>query len=289
MIDDHRLQADFRGCVLASYLVGQRVRFFAGESEIRGVVTAATAHADSGWAATATIRIAAPVPQYSPGMFDQGIGRFRGQKFLSRACDDLAGAAAILEMLHRLAGQATKAPIAVLLTRAEEEGFVGAIAAARDKKLLRRDDRIIAIEISARQSYARQGEGAVIRIGDKTSIFHSGLTYFLVQQAEALKKTDKTFQYQRALMPGGTCEATVYDVYGLAATSICIPLANYHNMDQDQKKIAPEIVDVRDWQNMVKLFLAIAKNAHEYQPGHKFLRSRLEKRFVSLKGHLANH
>ena len=57
-------------------------------------------------------------------------------------------------------------------------------------------------------------------------------------------------------MPGGTCEATVYDVYGFTAASICVALGNYHNMDRERKKIAPEYIDLGDWENMVKLFLA---------------------------------
>ena len=34
-------------------------------------------------------------------------------------------------------------------------------------------------------------------------------------------------------MPGGTCEATVYDVYGFTAARICVALGNYHNMDRE--------------------------------------------------------
>jgi len=41
-------------------------------------------------------------------------------------------------------------------------------------------------------------------------------------------------------MPGGTCEATVYDVYGFTAGSICVALGNYHNMDREKMKIGPE-------------------------------------------------
>ena len=68
------------------------------------------------------------------------------------------------------------------------------------------------------QPYAKQGDGAILRVGDRTSIFNSGLTYFLGQKADELaKRYKKTFKYQRALMPGGTCEATVYDVYGYTA------------------------------------------------------------------------
>jgi endoglucanase len=287
MVDSHTLEAAFRGSVLVDYLRGQCVRFFAGGAEVAGMVTRAESAKGSPWASKAQVRVREPVPANAIGMFDQGVGRFKGKKFYSRACDDLAGLAGALEMLDQLAGEPLKTPVAVLLTRAEEEGFVGAIAAARDRKLLRKDDRLIAIEISAKQPYARQGDGAIIRVGDRTSIFDSAITYFLTQQAEELKKRDKTFKFQRALMPGGTCEATVYDAYGFAAGSICCALGNYHNMDQEKKKIGPEYIDVDDWRNMVKLFLAVARAGHQFEPGHGVLRQRVEKRFATLEPLLA--
>jgi endoglucanase len=150
--------------------------------------------------------------------------------------------------------------------------------------LLRKSDRLVAIECSAMQPYAPQGKGAIIRIGDRTSVFNSDLSYFITQQAVELAKKDKAFQYQRALMPGGTCEATVYDVYGFAAASICVALGNYHNMDSTTKKIAPEYIDLSDWESMVKLFVRIARSGHVYEPGHKLLKARLEKRFEKWKG-----
>jgi endoglucanase len=219
-------------------------------------------------------------------MWDQGEGRTKGGKFYSRVCDDLAGAAAALTMLDQLARRPPQAPVAVLLTRAEEEGFIGAIAASLKPKLLRKSDRIIAIETSAMQPYAPQGKGAIIRTGDRTSIFHSGLTYFLQSQAADLAKRDKSFRFQRALMPGGTCEATVYDVYGFTAASICVALGNYHNMDVAKGKIGPEYIDLSDWGSMVKLFVQVARYGHTYEPGHKPLRTRLEARFVKLRKYL---
>jgi putative aminopeptidase FrvX len=171
----------------------------------------------------------------------------------------------------------------VLLTRGEEEGFIGAIAAATKPRLLRKTDRIIAIECSSQQPFAPQGKGAIVRVGDKTSVFHSGLTYHITRLAERLAKRDKGFKFQRALMPGGTCEATVYDVYGFTAASICVALGNYHNMDREKKRIAPEYIDLSDWRNMVRLFVEIARKGHEYEGGHRPLRERLERRFNKLK------
>ena len=281
--DGRTLDAAFRGWVMAEYVRGAKVRFFDDDREITGVVQDVTIGDERPVPVSAIVKVSGPVAPGSPGMFDQGEARTKGKLFYSRAIDDLAGAAAALQMIDELRRKPPAAPVAVLLTRAEEEGFVGAIAASIKPKLLRKTDRIIAIETSAMQPYAPQGKGAIIRVGDKTSIFNSQLTYFLTQQADALAGRDKTFLYQRALMPGGTCEATVYDVYGFMAASICVALGNYHNMDRAKKKIGPEFIDLNDWRNMVKLFVQIARNGHTFEAGHKALRQRVEKRFSTLK------
>jgi putative aminopeptidase FrvX len=224
-----------------------------------------------------------PVAAGSPGMFDLDGGKYRGGKFFSRACDDLAGAAACLEMLDQLVERSPRAPVAVLLTRAEEEGFIGCIAVCEHRTLLRKTDRVIAIECSSVQPAAPQGGGVIIRVGDRASVFNSALTYFLGQQAAALSKVDRSFKHQRALMPGGVCEATVYDVYGYTAASLCVPLGNYHNMDVKRGRIGPEYIDVSDWRNMVKLFVHLARHGHEFEPGHAVLRGKVLKRFAQLE------
>ncbi|HZZ44140.1 MAG TPA: M20/M25/M40 family metallo-hydrolase [Tepidisphaeraceae bacterium] len=298
MLDNRTLLAHFRGGVLASYLPKSKVLFFPitptpskGEPGRPRPVSATvlTATSDQSdrpdYPTHATLRVSQSIDPGTPGMFDQGESRIKGDKFYSRVCDDLAGAAAALTMLDILAKSKTppQATIAVLLTRAEEEGFIGAIAASLKPRLLRKTDNLIAIETSAEQPYAPQGKGAIIRIGDRTSVFNSDLSYFLTTQAESLAKSDKSFQFQRALMPGGTCEATVYDIYGFRAASICVALGNYHNMDKQKQRIAPEYVDMNDWTNMTKLFVHLARHAHEYQPGHKLLKQRIESRYDRLK------
>ena len=284
MIDAKTLEADFRGYVLPEYFQGAKVRFFLdGGREVTGVVESFTVGTERPVPARARLRVRGEVSEGAVGIWDQGEGRTRGGKFYSRVCDDLAGAAAALAMIDELVKRPPAAPVAVLLTRAEEEGFIGAVAVSKEPKLLRKTDRLVAIECSAAQPYAPQGKGAIVRTGDRTSVFHSGLTYFISQLAADLAKRDKTFQYQRALMPGGTCEATVYDVYGFAAASVCVPLGNYHNMDVAKKRIAPEYIDLNDWRNMVRLFVEIARNGHRYEPGHKALRARVERRFEKLK------
>jgi putative aminopeptidase FrvX len=280
MVDARTVEAEFRGYVLAEFMKGTKVRFFDGDIEMPGKVIQVTPDKDTPRANSVRVRVGRAVPAGALGMFDLGEGRIKGGRFYCRVCDDLAGAAGALAMIDQLHRNPPAAPVAVLLTRAEESGFVGAIAACLQPRLLKKSDRVIAIETSSAQPYAPLGQGPIIRVGDKTSTFNSSLTYFLTQQAEAMKKREGKFRFQRALMPGGTCEATVYDVYGYHASSICVALGNYHNMNGAAKKIAPEYIDLGDWRNMVKLFVSIARHGHEYEPGHKALRQRLERRFA---------
>ena len=241
MIKPDTLQADFRGGVLAAFVRGATVRFFDAERSILGVVTKTEQRAKSTVPHRATVRVKAPVSPGSIGTFDLPPARVRGNKFFSRACDDLAGLAAAmtaLDELHR-AKTRPRATVALLVTRAEEVGFVGAVAAVRDGTLLRKSDLVISIECSSVQPVAPQGAGVILRVGDRTSVFDSGLMYFLLERARKLAKRDKTFAFQRALMPGGSCEGTVFDAWGYTTGGVCLPLVNYHNMDRATKRIAP--------------------------------------------------
>ena len=285
MRDARSLAAAFRGGVRAEYFKGTPVRFFQSSREVVGRVKDVKVAKD-GYPEAATISVPRAVERGAVGMWDVGPGRYRGKQFHSRVCDNLAGAAAALAMIAQIAPRPVPSTVAVLLTRGEEEGFIGAIGAVQKPRLIRKSDRLIVIECSAMQPYAPQGKGPIIRVGDKTSVFNSALTYFITQQAAALAKADKKFVYQRALMPGGTCEATVYDLYRYTAASICVSLGNYHNMDTAGKNIAAENIDVADWKGMVRLFVRIARKGHEFDPNNPTLRDRLEKRFEKFKKQL---
>jgi len=157
------LEAAFRGWVFDEYVRGASVRFFSGGREVTGVVQTVKVGTERPIPESVVVRVTGPVAPNSPGMFDLGEARVKGNKIYSRAIDDLGGLAATFQMLDDLRRKPPAAPVAVLLTRAEEEGFVGAIAASLKPKLLRKTDRIIAIETSAMQPYAPQGQGAIIR------------------------------------------------------------------------------------------------------------------------------
>lgn len=278
------VEADFRGFVLAEVFGKPPVVFFTPAGAVRAKVTGVLPEAKAPRAKSVQLRVSgsAHVPAGTPGMFDFPVAKQKGKLLHSRALDDLAGVAAALQACLN-AKRRGQSGFAAFLTRGEEEGFIGAIAAARALrgKLLRKTDCLISIECSARQPVAVQGQGVVIRVGDRTSVFDSAATWQLSQLAETIAKRSKRFKFQRALMPGGTCEATAFALYGYRAAAVCVPLGNYHNMDREHGKLGPESIHLDDWESMVQLLtrLASAKPIADLTP----LRGKLEQRFNTLK------
>src|SRR5262249_32846900 len=102
-----------------------------------------------------------------------------------------------------------------------------------------------------------------LRAGDRTSIFDSAATRYLTEVAHGLAKKDKTFHFQRALMSGGTCEATAYQEFGFQTAAVCIALGNYHNCAPDSKSAA-EFVSLSDACGMVALLVEAARQMPAY-------------------------
>src|SRR5262249_28784735 len=136
--------------------------------------------------------------------------------------------------------------VRVLLTRAEEVGFVGAIAACKNRTVPRKS-RLIALENSKSFSESPIGAGPIVRVGDRTSTFDPDLTFRISKIAEQLAARDASFKWQRKLMPGGTCEASAYQSYGFISTCVCLPLGNYHNMNEATGKIDAETISLSDF------------------------------------------
>src|SRR5665213_423726 len=95
---DGTLTSAFRGGVLNTFVKGAKVRFFDQGRDIRGKIlkVLATDPERAEYPRLLRIKVDQPVSAGSPGMFDLPGGRIRGHQFHSRACDDLAGAAACL-------------------------------------------------------------------------------------------------------------------------------------------------------------------------------------------------
>ncbi|MBS0190630.1 MAG: hypothetical protein U0573_01910 [Phycisphaerales bacterium] len=206
------------------------------------------------------------------------------------ACDDLAALAAALSAFDIIRQyKETARDVRLLFTRAEEVGFIGAIAACRDGTIPK-NSVVIALENS--RSFPHDspiGGGPIVRVGDRISIFSPSLTEAIAKCAEALaggpaipharEKIDRSrkWKWQRKLMAGGACEASVFYGAGYDATCICLPLGNYHNMadlaavqegtNTSPPRIGREHIGVSDYEGLVDLLIACAQDPRQGSSG----------------------
>ncbi len=203
-------------------------------------------------------------------MWDLPAFQLRNKRIYSRACDDLIGCATILAMFRELERSGAETACDGLFTRAEEVGFVGAIQLAKSRRL-EKETTIISLETSSqRGGPVKMGKGVIIRVGDRTGIFDSLASAELLELARELG-----IPHQRALMQGGTCEATAFQLYGYRAAGLCVALGNYHNC-APKETIACEYVSFEDVLAMIRLCVAAA-NAGDRPNPLEALRERYEK------------
>ena len=188
----------------------------------------------------------------------------------SKALDNLVSAALICALLDDLASRRKKAHVYGLFTVAEEVGFVGAMEAVKGR-LMPKKLPVIVMETSRELPSFEIGKGPVIRVGDRMSVFDDEMTLWLGDTAEALEKKDSSFRYQRALMPGGWCEATLFQLAGWKTGALAIALDNYHNMGK--KGAAAEAVSLGDTQQMLQFMEALALQGPDPVRKDKLLRS----------------
>ena len=199
----------------------------------------------------------------------------RGGLVHGRACDDLIGVAAILATMIELKRARARVHVIGVISRAEEVGFHGALTVAQSRQLPK-NSLVISLETSRELPPVKMGQGVIIRVGDRASIFDSTATRFLAEVAADLKRNKSAFQVQRALMSGGTCEATAYQEFGFQTAAVCVALGNYHNCGP-RNKIAAEFVSLNDACGMVDLLVSAAKRMREYSRLTARLPARLQK------------
>ncbi len=174
--------------------------------------------------------------------------------FISPACDDLAQVSTVLALLRRLARTGAKARFHALFTRAEEIGFAGAIAALKTKEPLAFMPTL-SLETSKARGFAEVDAGPIVRVGDRLSVFDSRITQWLETGMR-----DLGAPFQRLLMAGGACEATVFHRAGLPTGALCVALNNYHNMGPGTQ-IRAESISLRDIQGLYEFLHHLATTA----------------------------
>ncbi len=265
MVGARRLKVMWRGGVHKEYFVGSGVRFHVNGGWVRGRIRSIKTARKEGQdrVETAVADVAHDVPSGSVGMWDFPDHTVRGNRIYARGCDDLGGAAALLCTIDELSRGRRACDAYFLFTRAEEVGFVGAIAAAKAKTIPTKC-YVVVMETSAERANARLGDGPILRVGDRTTTFTPEATAHCHRIARELADADKGFRFQRKLMDGGTCESSAFCALGYDATGICVALGNYHNMNTKRRKVGPEYIDLSDFDNVVKWFVALGRARHAY-------------------------
>ena len=287
ILSERELVADFRGGVDQEYFVGTKVLLHSFEKEKkpqRGtIITITPPQPGKTLDKSATIRFAKAHGAKVNDVLTWSLAptRIKGDRVAVPACDDLAGVAAALAAFDAVITSKNDVDLRLLFTLCEEVGFVGAIGACK-ARTMEKNALVIALENSRSYAESPIGGGPIVRVGDRTSTFDPDLTYRIGKVAEALAREDKTFAWQRKLMPGGTCEASAYQSWGHIATCLCLPLGNYHNMNEATKKIDHEVISLADYDNLVKLLSAIGQRLHDPKLAPP-LKPRLEALFKSRK------
>ncbi|MEO1008535.1 MAG: M20/M25/M40 family metallo-hydrolase [Planctomycetota bacterium] len=291
--DDRTLVMAFRGGVMEDYFAGTPVAVHSGSDATaqprRGVVVERVPPAEGEKELFKRYRVRLDDGNSTAGLTNKDFGTWAlpasevvDGVLHAPACDDLAAAAAALaamdELLRlRAAGERVGRDVRLLFTRAEEIGFVGALGAARDRTM-EAESTVIALENSRAFDDSPLGGGPIVRVGDRLSVFTPRVTAAVASRAEAVAGGPASptaaqkhaempkWRWQRKLMAGGACEATVFCAAGYDATCVCLPLGNYHNMADlaavqagahgGRPTIEREFIDVGDFDGLVDLLVA---------------------------------
>jgi len=248
----------FAGGVEEKYFAGKGIVFYHEKSRQplgRAVVESISFSDD-----LKRVIIDRPIPSDATfAIWDLPPARCTKRLFLSPACDDLVQVATMLALLRRLALGQAKACVHALFTRAEEIGFAGALTALKSKTPLA-SLPILSLEASKARGFARVDGGPVVRVGDRLSIFDSRITHWLETAFRDLQARRPGTVYQRLLMGGGTCEASVFHRAGLPTGALCVALNNYHNMGPGAS-LRAESISLRDWQGLFDFLFFLATEA----------------------------
>jgi len=263
--EEGKIVAQFRGGVAESYFQGAPVWLHRKNGErVAGKVVAYKAgptngdtlpanRAEIALEEAATVEVGEVITWRTDGPH---VDR-RADRFISPVCDNLASVVAALCAFDEL--RDVRTDVRLLLSRAEEVGFIGAIAAARSGSIPKRS-RVIVLENSKSFAESPIGGGPIVRVGDRTSTFDPDLTYRIGRVAAMVEEAEAGFVWQRKLMPGGTCNASAYQAHGFAASCVCLPLGNYHNMNEESGAIDAETISVQDFHRLVTLLKAIGRH-----------------------------
>ena len=228
------------------------------------------------------------------GFFDVTFFNIKGDLLYTKDADDLVNVAALLILLQRTVKLNSDSNFYVLFTRAEETGFTGCQGAI-ESKILPENSIPIVLETSAELEQAKIGQGFILRVGDRFSTYNTLVDSWMHEVAadiskELMENPDKKktaasakakneFKFQRTLMDGGTCEASLFNVSGFDTGALAIALGNYHNIGKSHP--APEYISLFDLCCLVEFMQKLVITPFSTKRS-KYLVQRIADRFTKL-------
>lgn len=263
------------GGVPQQFIRGSRWRLWDATTSAIGTVGAKTRRT---WMGNPIyrMRLNHPLQRGAFGQLDCPSPQWRGDIVSSRAMDNVINVATLLSLLQRERNKRRNG-LLCLFTRAEEVGMVGASEAIASAFLPKSAPIIVLEASSAKAGHVRLGGGPILRVGDRQSTFSPDVDLWL--QTAARKLT-----VQRALMAGGTCEATVYHAHGFCVGSLALPLDHYHN--RGTRRLAPEKIHWQDFLTLQELLSALLRTPFSPTHSRKNIQTRFTKLYHFWKSHL---
>lgn len=301
IIDRAQAELSFRGGVMDDYFAEARVNLYRGNERMVGGTIRGRAEGPDEPFKCWLCELDEPLEGMRVG--DIGTWELPEQEIVdgvlyTNACDDLAAVAAALAAMEELRlaheGNVPALDVRLLFTRAEEVGFLGAIGACRDGTIPE-GARVIALENSRSFADSPIGGGPIVRVGDRVSVFTPELTGAVAKVAEDIaggpaiptasqkQASAPAWRWQRKLMAGGACEASVFCSFGYQSTCVCLPLGNYHNMadldavqaqiNSTPARVGREYIALSDYFGMIDLLVGCGQSLPDRPP----FRQRVEK------------
>jgi endoglucanase len=199
-------------------------------------------------------------------------------RIYASACDDLIGCAIIAAVFKELSRLEIETTVHAAFTRAEEVGFLGAWHLGKHWPF-GKNAAFLSIENSRPVNGAEIGEGPVVRVGDRLSVFDHDLIDLLVRTAG-----EQGIRVQRCLLDAGACESSALRACGIRSAGVSIPLGNYHNIGEDES-LAAEFVSLDDVSATVRLLVALVGTSHSGL-GERSIEERVLLRTKEFKKHL---
>ncbi len=203
--------------------------------------------------------------------------KFDNEKVEAAACDDIVGCAVIVEAFKEVARLGIETTFHAAFTRAEEVGFLGAWHLGKHWPF-GKEAVFLSVENSRPVNGAELGEGPIVRVGDKLSVFDNQLVELLMRTA-----AEQGIRVQRALLDAGACEASALQACGIRSAGVSVPLGNYHNIGEDES-VVPEFVMLDDVRAMVRLLVALVGTEHT-GIGERSIEERVTLRMKEYKKH----